>query len=128
MSGEGYVRKSYHRKAYTRKDGTRVPASDVKSSFVHHVYSTKPKIIPMADDRHLRKLGYSLKKDAHTRHIALEKSAAKHGYSFTVKRVNALGTLFKTTHPELSKKARSDVKYLQKYRGELGSLTTLRKY
>jgi hypothetical protein len=81
----------------------------------------------MKDDRHLSASGYSLSGSAHDRHLALEKVAQKHGYPFTVRRVNAIATLLKNTKPAASGKARSDVRYLQKVRRELGAKTPGRK-
>lgn len=127
-----YDKKAHHRKSYVRKDGVKVKATNVKAA---HVPKTKikdrgapgkgKKVISMKDYRHLGKYGYSLKKVQERRHSALKKAAKKNGYSWAIRRLNAIATLFKNTEPKLSHKAIRDIKFMQKHKKELNAKTEI---
>lgn len=94
-----------HRKGYcyTRKDVGR--------------RGRGPKVIPKLKKGALGKYGYDPDYSASSRRKALSKCVQREGYATCLRRVNALRVLFKRTKPSISKRAKSDVSYLQrKYR------------
>jgi hypothetical protein len=69
--------------------------------------------IPITHKGSLAKYGYSLKKSKLARHRALSKAVRLYGPSKTIKKVNALSIYNKKHHKTASKKAHSDVKYIE---------------
>jgi len=119
----GYTRKSHHRKGYVNSHGTRVKPTTVKKTVVPATMikdQGKPgkgkRLIDMEDYRHLSKYGYDLSKTTSQRHSALNKAQKDNGYSWTVKRVNAVSVLQKNSNPENYSKLRSDLAYVQSHR------------
>ncbi len=112
------VRKGYHRKGYTRKDGTRVAPTDVPATRIlakgmAAKTGQKGKKLFSLDGKHLKKYGYTLKKNVAERRIALNKAIKGEGHLWVIERLNALRILFKNTEPKLDKKLDKDVKYVQ---------------
>jgi hypothetical protein len=68
----------------------------------------------MKDLRHLRNYGYSFGSSVGRRHSALKRVVSARGYLWPLHRLVALRTLYRNAEPGLSKKASSDVKYVQK--------------
>ena len=124
ITRSGYTRKAYTRKAYTRSDGTKVKATKVPETYVPPTKITDrgapgkgKKIIDMTDSKHLGKFGFSLHKSAQERHMSEDRAVGTNGYSWTIKRLNAVKILHKNTNPGYSQKLDSDIKYLHsKYR------------
>ena len=123
ITRSAYDRAEYYRKGYVRADGVKVAPAHVPAT---HVPAARipmrgdltrahkgPKLIPMADSRHLGEFGYNLKKRAEVRRKALDRSVKERGYAFTMHRVNAVATLLKNTEPVMSHRAKADVKYLE---------------
>lgn len=62
----------------------------------------------------LTKYGYSLKFSAKKRHAALNRSIKAYGKGTLIKKLNALHVFNKYNHPEYSKKAYDDMRYVMK--------------
>ena len=111
-------RKAYTRKAYTRKSGVRVRSTKVAARLIKKQGLTTGKkgLISLKDYRHLSTFGYSFSKAASKRHVSLKKAAEKYGRTWTIRRLNALANLRPKLpkYASLVKKARNDIKYLQK--------------
>ena len=119
---KSYKKKGYHRRGYTRKNGVRVKASKVRSTKIKSSWilkrgltSGKYGLIPLKDDRHLRKFGYKFNKTSGVRHKALRKAVEKYGKTWAIRRLNAIANI----HPKipkysnLVKKARKDISYVR---------------
>ena len=107
-------RKAYTRKAYTRKDGTRVKATKVPASCIKDLGKPgKGKKLFTLKKGELSKYGYSLKKNKNLRQKSLKKSMNKFGRNTLIRKLNALHVLHKNTNPSYSRKARSDMKWVQ---------------
>ena len=121
---KAYNRKAYTRKSYTRKNGIKVKSAHVRKTHVPARYikkrgltTGKKNLIPMKDMRHLRTFGYSFSKMSSARHVALKKAIGKYGRNWTVRRLTALANVRPKLpkYEKISKKARSDVKFVKKY-------------
>lgn len=115
-------RASYTRQAYTRVDGVKVRKSFVPASCIKDrgLPGKGKKLINITDTGFLRDHGFSVAKSAKERRSALIKAmndVGEGGYSKVIKKLNAVAILNKNTNPEMYRKLRSDMKYLQqKYR------------
>jgi hypothetical protein len=63
----------------------------------------------------LTKYGYSLKSLATKRRSALKRSVKAYGRGTLIKKLNVLSVLHKNRYPVYSRKARYDMKYVQKH-------------
>ena len=100
------------RKAYTRKNGIRVKSSCIKDMGKP---GKSPKLFTLKKGG-LSKYGYHISNSAEKRHKALKKASKHYSYATLVRKINALSILFKNTQPDLAKKAKQDVSWLQKHR------------
>lgn len=121
----GYERKGYYRRSYKRSDGTLVKGTRIQRTYVPaaripgrgmaaRTGHKGRKLIPMKDYRHLRTYGYSLSSSSANRHKALDRAIRSRGHLWPLHRLVALSTLYKNAEPRLSRKTKSDVRYIQK--------------
>lgn len=107
-------RKAYTRKAHIRKNGIRVKSTKVPASCIKDLGKKgKGKKLFTLKKGDLSKYGYSLKKNKDLRHKSLKKSMNKFGKNTLIRKLNALHVLHKNTNPNYSRKARSDMKWIQ---------------
>ena len=108
-------RNAYTRKSYTRKDGTKVRRTRVKTGCIRDLGKPgKGKKLFTLKKGELSKYGYSLKSSATNRRKSLKRSLKKFNKGSLIKKLNALYVLQKNTNPKIAKKARSDMKWVQK--------------
>lgn len=109
------LRSAYTRKQYTRKDGTNVRSSKVSAKCIKDLGNVgKGKKLFTLKKGGLTKFNYSLKSNDKNRISSLKKASKTYDKGTLVKKLNALYILHKNTHPSYSKKARSDMKWVQK--------------
>ena len=73
------------------------------------------KHVPDKGDLHLSQFGYALRNLPDIRHKSIDKAVEKHGYTPTLRRLNAISMLMRNTEHNLSEHAKSDIHYLQKH-------------
>lgn len=118
----GYIlRKSY---SYTKKSGTRVK---VKASCIKEKGrkgptrggSVKRRVIKISHPGSLKDLGYHLSDSTTLRDAALKKILKKYGFASSIRKLNAIATLFKTTEPRYHAKLQRDMNHIRKLDGRL---------
>ena len=105
-------RGTIHRKGYTNKRGVTVRSSCIKDRGL----PGKGKRLFTLKKGELGKHGYSLKQAREKRRVALNKARKELSHATLVRKINALAILMKNTHPDYSRRARADVKWLGKTR------------
>ena len=100
------------RRSYVKKSGIKVQAACIKDLG----RKGKGKKLFTLRKGVLSPYGYSVKKNAISRHRALSMAMKKKPmtYSEVVKRLNALYVLNKNTNPQYAARYRSDMKWIQK--------------
>jgi hypothetical protein len=87
-------RESFKRSPYTREDGTHVKGAEVPTTYMIikdvGAKGRGPKVIKIKQRGTLTKFGYSTKKPARARHIALGKAVHKYGPSIVYHKLNAM--------------------------------------
>ena len=105
-------RGTIRRKAYKTKRGVTVRSSCIKDRGL----PGKGKRLFTLKKGELGKYGYSLKQAREKRRVALNKARKELSHATLVRKINALAILMKNTHPDYSRRARADVKWLGKTR------------
>ena len=105
-------RGTIRRKAYKTKRGVTVRSSCIKDRGL----PGKGKRLFTLKKGELGKYGYSLKQAREKRRVALNKARKELSHATLVRKINALSILMKNTHPDYSRRARADVKWLGKTR------------
>lgn len=118
----GYIyRKSY---SYTKKSGTRVK---VKASCIKEKGrrgptrggSVKRRVIKISHPGSLKDLGYNLSESSSKRDFALKKILKSYGFASSIRKLNAIATLFKNTEPKYYTKLQRDMNYIRKLDGRV---------
>lgn len=118
----GYIRRKGY--SFTRKNGTRVT---VKSSCIKEKGrkgptrggSVKRRVIKISHPGSLKDLGYNLSESTSLRDAALKKILKKYGFPSSIRKLNAIATLFKTTQPRYYTKLQRDMNYIRKLDGRV---------
>jgi hypothetical protein len=109
------LRSSYTRKSYTRKDGTKIKSSKVSAKCIRDLgKSGKGKKLFTLKKGGLTKYGYTLKTNEKNRIVSLKKAGKSYDKGTLIKKLNALYVLHKNTNPLYAKRARTDMKWVQK--------------
>ena len=69
----------------------------------------------------LKKVGYSVTASKTRRHAAVKRAVKKYGKASTIRKLNAVAVYTRRTSPMKSRKFRSDMKFVQKMKGGLGT-------
>lgn len=110
-------RAGYERKAYTKADGTRIKATYVSATCIEDKGNKGkgPKLIPKLKKGELSEYGYHIKERlAGERRKALKKALKEYDATSVNRKLNALATLNKNTHPTWSERAKADAKWVKK--------------
>ena len=109
---EGQIR----RKAYTRKDGTFVKSTCVKDRGLPGKTPLKRRSLPIPVKGALGKYGYSniAKTLARDRREALLKGVKDTDYATIIRRINLIANYNKNSNPEVFKRIKSDITWMQK--------------
>jgi hypothetical protein len=100
-----------HRRAYTRADGTSVRATTFEIPN-RGAQGRGPKLFTLRKGG-LKQYGYSVKKSDSARRYALSIAAMQTPRTTLIRRIVALGTLTKRTHPEYSAIYRANANWVR---------------
>jgi hypothetical protein len=108
-------RVSYTRKAYIKSNGIKVKKTIVPSVCIKDLGNKGkgPKLFTLKKGE-LGSFGYKLKLKADQRRKSLKKASKKFEKNTLIKKLNALSILQKNTNPINSRKAKYDMKWVQK--------------
>lgn len=104
------------RRAYTRKDGTYIKSTCVIDKGKPGKTPKNKRVLPKPTPGSLGKYGYHDVKHtpAEIRRKALTKAVKDAGYATIIRRVNLIANYSKTSDPQLYKRMRSDIAWMQK--------------